>query len=86
MVNVNDRVYGTCACSRARPKSSGEVVMKKSENTDMSVTNRSVIAAENTNVDPKTKFMTNISTARRRPALIDPAHYLQDFAAYTIGS
>ncbi len=40
--------------------------MKNNEKADMSVTNLRVIAAENTNVDPKTKFITKMSTGKEK--------------------
>jgi hypothetical protein len=55
--------------------------MNKSEKIDMSAKNLSVMAAEKTNVEPKTKFMAKMRIARKTPPLMEEAHLLHVLAA-----
>ncbi len=64
VVNVNVREYGTLTSSNARPKSSGEVVIKKSENDEMSERNLNVMEAATVKVTPVMKFMAKMSIAK----------------------
>jgi hypothetical protein len=64
-------IYGKPIFSSAKPRSSGEVVIKNREKADIRTRNRKVIVSENTNVDPVIKFITNIKDAKTAPALIE---------------
>jgi hypothetical protein len=75
VVNVNVREYGIFISSSARPKSSGEVVIKKSENDEMSDKNLKVMEKAKVKETPVIKFMTKISMARYAAPLSEPAHF-----------
>jgi len=86
VVKVKHKAYGMCIFSRARPKSSGEVVIKKNEKDVIRSRNLTIIVKENVRVDPVKRFAIKINTAKKEPALIEETHLFTDLAIITIGN
>jgi len=84
-VKVKTSVNGMPMFSRARPRSSGEVVMKKIEKQDIKARNFTVIADEYISVDPVKKFITKIRIASKVPPFIETDHLFSDLARPIIG-
>ena len=85
VVKVNEIENGTWISSRARPRSSADVVMKKNENADMIAKNRTAKAMDCTNGVPKMKFMPNMKTPSNNPPRMDISHRPAVFAINTSG-
>ena len=86
VVKVKEMENGTWICSRASPRSSAEVVMKKKENADMIAKNRTAKAIDCTNGVPKMKFMMNMKPPKVTPPLIDLNQRLIVFAVSMTGT
>jgi hypothetical protein len=74
-----------CNSSKARPRSSGDVVMKKNEKDDINTRNLNIIVKENVKVEPVIKFARKISIAKNEPPLMEKSHLLKEFAKRIIG-
>jgi hypothetical protein len=63
VVNVKAMVYGAWICSRANPRSSADVVMKKTEKAETTPRKRIEKAIDWTKGVPKIKFMMKMNPA-----------------------
>ena len=85
VVKVNEIEYGTCTCSRARPTSSAEVVMKRNEKADMMAKKRVVKARAEGSEVPKMTFMTKMKNPRKSPPRMERSQRLTVRAKRTPG-